>query len=261
MSDETQSADSKPEKDTAATEGAELQNTFSGDNPISKDENLDNSEEKNGKDGKDGVDDSPQPFDRSLLENGVKEENPQNGDEPLPQQKSTQISQAEKQVHTWHTRVVNGEVNIEDETMPEWVRTRVKAMIDSELDEIDNAYKENTLYEDIRKKVLHETRFERLIEALPVDGMPPSEQKKLANEAKRLEDLGMDRLDAWSEAINRLNIHQKAEERGAKAAMMYVPDGGILVDERGKKQLSKGAIALSKNFGLTEEDIKKFSPK
>ena len=236
MSDETQSADSKPGKATAATEGAEPQDTLSGDNSISKDENLDRSEKK------DGVDDSPQPFDEwkqnLILDTGDKEEDPQSGNEPLPQQKSTRIGQAGKQINTWYTRVVNGEADIEDETMPEWVRIRVKAMIDSELDKVGNVPVVDTAQEDLKETILNETRFERLIESL-LNDILPSERKKLVNEAERLQDLGMDKLTAWSEAVNRLNVHKEAEERGAKAAMMHVPNGGIVVNERGKKNCQK----------------------
>lgn len=253
MSDKPKPSDLEPGKDKNGARSADHQPTDSDKDPNPKGHEDDDGESDDGEE-------NPQPFDTSLLDKGDKSEKDRDEiPDKSPTQKPTRENQAEKQIEAWYKRVASGEVELDDDRIPKWVKPGVEKRLQKDISSLDEDEPSGRSGDDIKKSVLEESRFERLIESIP--SLTPTAQKQLVTEARRFESLGMKKFHAWKEAIDRMKVRQDAEKRGAKAALMGAPGSSGISEERKKKGVSDSAKALGKKMGLSDSDYKKYGSK
>ena len=166
MSDKPKPSDLEPGKDKNRARSADHQPTDSEKDPTPKDHQDDDGESDDGEE-------KPQPFDTSLLDKGDKSEKDRDEiPDKSPTQKPTRENQAEKQIEAWYKRVASGEVELDDDRMPKWVKPGVEKRLQKDISSFDDDGHSEHSGEDIKKSVLEESRFERLIESIPSLPLP-----------------------------------------------------------------------------------------
>lgn len=194
---------------------------------------------------------TPQKFDSSLLNNDG------GGDQKPPESTVGSVAEAErlKHVNHWYNEVVEGKTEISDEKMPGWVREILTGHFDS----IKDTFAKSLTKEEKKPQDDVVTKLDLLLEKIPP--MPKSGQLKMAQEAQRLQSLGMTKFNAWQEVVTKVNDKLSDAQREELAISMSSSSGSMGGDYNQPKKLTDSAKKLSKRLGLTDKDIERFVKK
>src|SRR5690606_29734256 len=161
-------------------------------------------------------------------------------------QKPKRNEQAEKQIDAWYERYIAGEVKLDDDRMPPWVRTGIEERLEEPSGETE--VKPGLNDQDIDFKIL--------VKSIPQ--LPKATQKKVAEKASRYIKMGMSPYNALNEAISDLNVIKEAEERGKKVVRMGIPAGGNSRQDT-SGEISDSARRLGKKMGIKDSSYDKYA--